>query len=99
VCGKPHPLARVGFLHKKRRNSKIKLANFRSRPYSTAAMKNKVTNDSVILQFSDDENTIHEVGLDSILIGGFPIDPESGNEMEYIQTYILEEIKGAEVVD
>lgn len=53
-------------------------------------MKKKIDNSAVILQFSDDEGTIHEIGLDSILEGGFPIDEESGEDMEYLQTFILE---------
>lgn len=50
----------------------------------------KIDNSSIILRFSDDVGTIHDVGLDSILEGGFPIDEESGEDMEYIQTLILE---------
>lgn len=45
---------------------------------------------SVILRFSDDSGVIHDVGLDSIIDGGLPIDEESGDDMEYLGTYLLE---------
>jgi hypothetical protein len=51
----------------------------------------KIDNSRIILRYSDDSNVIHDVGLDSILDGGFPIDPESGNEMDYLGTLILPE--------
>lgn len=49
----------------------------------------RIDNSLIILRFSDDEGVIHDVGLDSILDGGFPIDEESGEEMEYIETLML----------
>lgn len=50
----------------------------------------RIDNSSIILRFSDDEGTIHDVDLNSILDGGFPLDEVSGEEMEYIETLILE---------
>lgn len=48
-----------------------------------------INNDSVILVYSDNEGVIYEVSLASILDGGFPIDPERGDEMDYLRTFIL----------
>jgi hypothetical protein len=50
----------------------------------------RVSESSVILRFSDDEGIIHDVGLDSILDGGTPVDEESGEDMEYHAVYLLE---------
>jgi hypothetical protein len=51
----------------------------------------KLEESSVILRFSDDEGVIHDVGLDSILDGGMPIDEESGEDMEYLGVYSLDD--------
>ena len=51
----------------------------------------KLEESSVILRFSDDEGVIHDVGLDSILDGGMPIDEESGKAMEYLGVYSLDD--------
>jgi hypothetical protein len=50
---------------------------------------NQIDNSRVILQFCDSENVIHEIDLNSILEGGFPIDSETGDDMEYLSTHIL----------
>lgn len=49
----------------------------------------KIEESSVILRFSDDANIIHDVGLESILDGGLPIDVESGEDMEYLGVYLI----------
>lgn len=49
----------------------------------------KIKEDCLILRFSDDNGTIHDVGLDSILDGGIPIDEENGKDMEYLGAYLL----------
>lgn len=50
----------------------------------------KIDESQVVLRFSDDAGVIHDVDLSSILDGGMPIDEESGEEMEYLGTYIIE---------
>lgn len=49
----------------------------------------QIDNSSIILRFSDEDGVIHDIDLDSILDGGYPIDEESGDDMEYIATYVL----------
>lgn len=49
----------------------------------------KIDESSIILRFSDNEKTIYDIGLDSILNGGLPIDYETGNDMEYLGVYLL----------
>ena len=51
-------------------------------------MKQTLDNSQVILQFSDSDNVIHEIGLDSILNGGYPLN-EDGSDMEYLSTFML----------
>jgi hypothetical protein len=53
-------------------------------------MRKKIDPSSVILQFSDDEGVIHEVGIYSILEGGTPIDEESGDDMKFLAAYVLD---------
>jgi hypothetical protein len=50
----------------------------------------KLQESSVILRFADDEGVIHDIGLDSILDGGMPIDEQNGEEMEYLGVYLLD---------
>ena len=52
----------------------------------------KIEENSVILRFSDNDNVIHDIGLDSILEGGMPIDEESGEDLEYLGVYVLDAI-------
>ena len=52
-------------------------------------MKTKIDNTSVILQYADSSGVIHEVDLKSILDGGFPIDLDTEEEMEYLGTFLI----------
>lgn len=50
----------------------------------------QIDNSSIILRFSDEDGVIHDIDLDSILDSGFPINGNgSGEDMEYIATYVL----------
>jgi hypothetical protein len=49
----------------------------------------KIQESSVVLRFVDDEGVIHDIGLDSILDGGTPIDEQSGEKMVYLGVYLL----------
>lgn len=49
----------------------------------------KIDESQIILRFEDHEGIIHDVGLDSILEGGIPINLDGGEEMKYLQTFIL----------
>ena len=51
----------------------------------------KIDESQIILRFIDDAGVIHDVGLNSIIEGGMPIDVESGEDMEHLGTYIIEE--------
>jgi hypothetical protein len=44
----------------------------------------------IILRFLDDAGIIHDIDLTSIIEGGMPIDAESGEDMEHLDTYIIE---------
>lgn len=43
-----------------------------------------IKNNLVTFQFSDNQNVIHEVDIDSILDGGIPINQENGQDMEFV---------------
>ena len=51
----------------------------------------KTKTDAIILRYSDSQGVIHDIGLNSILDGGFPIDDESGEEMEFLESFVLED--------
>ena len=53
-------------------------------------MYKEITNDLVVLRFKDDSGDIHEIDLDEILEGGWPLDEETDNEMEYLGTWLIE---------
>jgi hypothetical protein len=58
-------------------------------------MKSRIEEDLVILRFVDDSGVVHDIGLNSILDGGMPIDEESGEDMEYLLTYVLTDLTAA----
>lgn len=51
----------------------------------------KINNDSVVLRFVDSENNIIEVDIDMLLTGGVPIDTDTGDDLEFIGTYLIDE--------
>jgi hypothetical protein len=51
-------------------------------------MKQKTTTDSVILQYVDVNNVIHEVSLADILDGGIPMD-DDGEEMDLLSVFVI----------